>query len=353
MGIKKIKDIITKYAPNGIVYLKDDEMKKLSGKIAIVDASNIIYKYVMQHISTTGKVFKNKKGSMTSHVHAIFTHITSLLNNGIIPIYVFDGKCGKEKKEEIKKRRSKKDIANKKLKQTIKDEPNNKEKIKKYLRESLVIKSRHFRQCKRVCRYLGIPYIQAEYEADPVCTYISNNSDHVYGCISEDMDFLAYKCPNLIRELKINKSASIYNLKKIKQELGMTQENLINLSVLLGSDYTNTTIKGVGTKTGYTLIKKYGTIKKIIENIKNGKLKYYVPDEFIENYQSAINMFTKNYKEKENIPDTLSFGEININKINLYLETKDFNMKGVKTKLDKYINLFKKYKLANKTINIE
>jgi flap endonuclease-1 len=54
----------------------------------------------------------------------------------------------------------------------------------------------------------------------------------------------------------------LIDLKENLQLLGITREQLIDLSILIGTDY-NTKVKGVGPKTALKLIKKHGSIEEI------------------------------------------------------------------------------------------
>lgn len=48
--------------------------------------------------------------------------------------------------------------------------------------------------------------------------------------------------------------------------LGLTHAQFIDLCILMGCDYTSN-IRGIGPKSALTLIKKYGDIEHVLENI--------------------------------------------------------------------------------------
>ena len=83
----------------------------------------------------------------------------------IKPIYVFDGPAPKIKKITLEKRKAK-ETAEQKQKNS-----KTKEDEIKYFKRSLVISKEQYDEVKLILSLLGIPYIQAEGEADIICTY--------------------------------------------------------------------------------------------------------------------------------------------------------------------------------------
>ena len=79
MGIKGLTKTITKYSPESITH---ENLYKLSGKKVAVDASLILYQ---QLLKSPGKIFKNSKGKITSHITGVFykfmNYISLSINN--------------------------------------------------------------------------------------------------------------------------------------------------------------------------------------------------------------------------------------------------------------------------------
>ena len=67
----------------------------------------------------------------------------------------------------------------------------------------MVISKEQYDEVKLILSLLGIPYIQAEGEADIICTYLVRNKI-AYAAYSEDMDFLTFGCPILLKKKVIN-----------------------------------------------------------------------------------------------------------------------------------------------------
>ena len=88
MGIKDLSSVIQSYAPTSITKLHFND---LTGKKIALDASLLIYAYVIA-IRNTSDDLRNLNGEITSHIHAVVSKTQLYLDNGITPIFVFDGK---------------------------------------------------------------------------------------------------------------------------------------------------------------------------------------------------------------------------------------------------------------------
>jgi flap endonuclease-1 len=93
--------------------------------------------------------------------------------------------------------------------------------------------------------------------------------------VSEDTDILVFGATNLIRGYNAScPTVTVYNLQKILQQLDVTMEQLIDIGILLGCDYT-TKIPNLGPKKILQEIKKYNNIEGIIQSKK-----YIIPESF-------------------------------------------------------------------------
>lgn len=122
------------------------------------------------------------------------------------------------------------------------------EEYKKIYKKSIILKDYYVGDWIMILELLGLPIIKAKGEADPLCAHISKNSSCIYGIISDDSDMLVFGAPLIMRKY-YNQKYSIIKLKDllskitnlINKELGknicFTQENLIEFSILLGTDY--------------------------------------------------------------------------------------------------------------------
>ena len=52
-------------------------------------------------------------------------------------------------------------------------------------------------------------------------------------------------------------------------ECGLTHEQLIDVGILIGTDFNPDGVKGIGPKTALKLIKQYGSLKSAVPHIEN------------------------------------------------------------------------------------
>ena len=101
MGVKNLYKLISEYAPNSI---NKKNIKDYNGKYIVLDASMIIYQYVIA-IRGSGSDLKNTEGKLTSHILGVLSKTFLLLGNDIIPIFVFDGTPPELKRDTLKSRK--------------------------------------------------------------------------------------------------------------------------------------------------------------------------------------------------------------------------------------------------------
>jgi flap endonuclease-1 len=112
----------------------------------------------------------------------------------------------------------------------------------------------------------GIPWVNAPCEAEAQAAALAK-AGKVYGVGSEDMDTITFASPVLLRHLTFSeaKKAPIQEFyhEKVLQGLGLTQDEFIDLCILLGCDYCDS-IRGIGPHKAYALIKEHGSIEKVL-----------------------------------------------------------------------------------------
>ena len=163
------------------------------------------------------------------------------------------------------------------------------------------------------------------------------------------MDLLAFGCSRLVRSLSSKKKAIEINLEEVLKGMEMSQDQFIDLCVLLGCDYCET-IPKIGPKRAYEKIKEYGSIKNFLENDEKVKSGYYkIPDNYVENYQNAANFF-KNPPIVTNVTKThIKMKKPKYNQIKeIMVDIYDFKL----NKVNQYLNKIKAfYNKSNKRPN--
>lgn len=128
------------------------------------------------------------------------------------------------------------------------------EEYKKIYKKSILFKDYFIIDWIEVITFLGLPVIKAEGEADPVCSFISKYNPNVSGIISDDSDMLVFGAPTLMRKSKhqnfqvIELKNLIKGINKILNEkyfkkIDFCYKNLVDFSILLGTDYGSIELK--------------------------------------------------------------------------------------------------------------
>lgn len=265
MGIKGLYKVITNNTSDCIL---EKDIRSYRGKVIAIDASLLLYQFVIA-IRNNGSDLTDNKGNSTSHLYAIFIKTIKFLENGIKPVYVFDGKPPELKKNVLRNRRKIRENAKKKLLQLDKQ---SKEGIKNFKR-TVVITRQQIDECKQLLDVMKIPYVNSPGEADAQCAVLAKEGK-VWGVCTEDMDILTFGAPRILKQLSSSKSRKVIeiDLKRVLSSLGLTNDQFIDLCILLGSDYCPT-ICGIGQKRALPLIRNMKNIDNLLNMIKEKKIK--------------------------------------------------------------------------------
>ena len=247
-------------------------LSDLAGKEIAVDAFNTIYSFLATIRQPDGTPLSDRQGRVTSHLSGMFYRNINLLENGINPVYVYDGKAPKLKAPEVQRRREIRDAAYEEWKKAKED--GRIEDARKAGQASSRLTGPMIDESKELLQALGIPVIQAPSEGEAVAAQMAREG-FVWASASQDNDSLLYNCPRMIRNLSISGRRRVSRTKKYKsidpelilldqnlQLLGITREQLIDIAILVGTDY-NDSVKGIGPKTALKLVKKHGNLETI------------------------------------------------------------------------------------------
>lgn len=291
MGVEGLYKFINKNFPEIFHNISITEIKN---KSCIIDGMQHIYSQLI-YMRTRDKEIITSDGKNISHIHGLINSLTYYLKNGIVPIFVFDGKMPDIKKKKIDERKKQLRDNLMKMKQIQEeqdmlnvldeDSPEDahivfgtpptlglgsvpvpvsvpvsentqtqtkrdvlQEEYKRIYKKSIVMKDYYIQDWIEILTLLGIPVIKADGEADPLCAHILKNNPDIYGIISDDSDMLVFGAPMLMRKsynqqfTTIKLSKLLVEIKKLLfKEFGhhidFNLDNLIDFSILLGTDY--------------------------------------------------------------------------------------------------------------------
>lgn len=264
-------------APKTVVRLED-----LSGRKIAIDAYNTLYQFIAIIRQPDGTPLKDHTGKVTSHLSGLFYRTGNLVELGIKPIYVFDGTPPVLKEVEIKRRAKAKEEATIKYEQALAQ--GKIEEARMYAQATSRLHDYMMEDSKKLLTLMGIPWIQAPSEGEAQAAHLTKRGDADY-CASQDYDSLLFGAPMLIRNVAISgrrklPGKSVYidvvpeviKLDDVLKECGITYEQLVDVGILIGTDFNPDGIKGLGPKTALKLIKEHGSLEKALPHIKNAEL---------------------------------------------------------------------------------
>jgi flap endonuclease-1 len=255
------------------------KLEDLGGKIIAIDAYNAIYQFLSIIRQPDGTPLKDSTGKITSHLSGLFYRTSNLVEMGIKPIYVFDGIPPALKSAEIERREQVKVEAVASYAKAA--ATGDTAKMRTFASRATSMKDYMRDDSKKLLDLMGVPWVQAPSEGEAQAAYMTKKGDADY-CASQDYDSLLFGAPKLLRNVTISSTRKragtktraevvpeVIELSKTLGQCKLTREQLIDVGILIGTDFNPDGIKGLGPKTALKLIKQYGTIENAIPHIKN------------------------------------------------------------------------------------
>lgn len=308
-----------------------------NGKIVAVDGNNILYQFLSSIRGVDGRPLTDANGRVTSHLNGLFFRTIKLLEAGIKPVFIFDGKPHTLKSDTLKQRRETRLDAKAKFEKALAEKDF--ETAKKFSQRSVSLTKDMINDAKEMLEAMGIPVVQALSEGEAQAAHMVSNGD-CYASVSQDYDSLLFGCPLVIRNLTVsgkrklpgkkvyvNVSPETINLEESVKKLGISREKLIWIGIMIGTDF-NDKIPRVGPKTALKYVQEYDNLEDIFKKLE------YEPE---YNYKEIEDIFmnieyTNDYK--------IEFREIEKGKLIDYLvEKHEFSLDRIKKSVDKLHNI--------------
>lgn len=246
-----------------------------------------IYSFLIA-VRSDGQQLTSETGETTSHLMGMFYRTLRMVDNGIKPLFVFDGAPPKLKSGELAKRFQRKADAHEKHEEAL--ETGTTEEVEKFSRRTVRVTREHNQECQRLLKLMGVPYIVAPTEAEAQCAVLAR-AGKVYAAASEDMDTLTFNAPILLRHLTYSEQRKEpiqeIHLDRVLEGLEMDRKQFIDLCILLGCDYVDP-VKGIGPSTALKLIREHKNLEGVVDFFESSS-KYTLPDDWP--YQDARLLF--------------------------------------------------------------
>jgi flap endonuclease-1 len=317
-----------------LVKAREIEFNTLAGKKVAIDAMNSLYQFLSIIRQPDGTPLMDSEGRITSHLSGLFYRNVNLIEYGIKPIYVFDGQPPKLKESVMEERTEIRITAQQKWKEALAE--GRLEDARVYAQQSSRFTEEMLEDSKRLLGYMGIPVVQAPSEGEAQAAYMAAKGD-AWATGSQDFDSLLFGSPRLARNLTISGKRKIprkkayieikpevISLDETLRELEITREQLVDLAILVGTDYNPKGIEGIGPKKAYSLIKEFGDARTVLE--EKGFSASFDLDEIRSLFLNPE--VTDKYTVEWNMPDS---DEI----VDFLCHERDFSISRVKKALEK------------------
>lgn len=231
MGLTALRNIL----PTGPV-----DTSALSGKTVAVDADNLIWSFVTA-MAGVGELPRGPDGRSQAHLLGLLSRLSLYAKWNLRSVWVFDGEQPMLKEATLAKRFERIEMA-----RSTGDNP---QMMVEVTEEDLT-------ECKTLLSLLGIPWLDAPGESDAQCAHLVK-SGACWAAVTQDWDIALFGAPRALRNLTTSpkRPPELLDLAEALQSAGLTQEQLIDVAILIGTDY-NPGIHGVGPVKAVKLVKQ-------------------------------------------------------------------------------------------------
>ena len=239
-----------------------------SRKVA-VDSANVIYRHLFQIRDADGSPYRNLDGVKIGHLIGLCNEVSVLYEAGIQPIFVFDGETPALKEETMKKRAEKMTDREFKLDSYMQDE------------------------MKKTLDILGVPWVQAPEEAEAQAALMTLSE--YWAALTNDYDALLFGAIRVIRSLSKGR-VEICMLSDVLNGLQIDRRRLIDIGLLIGTDYNPGGIRGFGAKRSLKLVREHCTLEQILSELGQDDAtrkrfeeieRYYIDPPITKNWDSS------------------------------------------------------------------
>ena len=251
------------------------KLESFTNKIVAIDAYNAIYQFLAIIRGPEGLHLTDTQGRVTSHITGLLYRNINFLSLGIKPVYVFDGKPPSLKSAEIEHRKQIKKDATVKYERAVSE--GKMEDARKFAQQTTSMKDGMVEDSKHLLDLFGIPYIQAPSEGEATAALLTTTG-HADVAASQDFDSILFGARKLVRNFTnsgrrklpnrntyIEIEPEIIDYRKNLEALGITREQLIDVGILIGTDFNPDGFERVGPKTAIKMIKEHGKLEDVTQ----------------------------------------------------------------------------------------
>ena len=241
----------------------------LAGRMLAVDGYNAVYQFLATIRQRDGQLFSDTEGRVTSHLMGVFYRTTSLLREGVLPVWVFDGKPPERKTGTIRQRIEAKEKAEEEWQQAL--AAGDLATARKKAAQTSRLTRAMVEELQELLKALGVPSVQAPSEGEAQAAVMSSRGT-VWATASEDYDSLLFGAPRLVRGLAargrsgVSPGAQLIDRGEALAALGINDEELILIGIVIGTDF-NDGVRGYGPKKALKLVQEHLGFRPTVEKV--------------------------------------------------------------------------------------
>lgn len=308
-------------------------IESFSNRVVAIDAYNAIYQFLSNIRGSDGMPLTDLKGNTTSHLSGLLYRNANFLSKGIKPVWVFDGKPPSLKAAEIERRKQTKMDAAVKYEKAVAE--GDEEGARKYAQQTTSLKDGMVSQSKELLDLFGIPHVQAPSEGEATAAHLTATGQ-AWVSASQDYDSILFGAKRLVRNFTSSGRRKVANrnfyvtvepemilLERVLEGTGLSREQLVDMGIMIGTDFNPAGFSRIGPKTALKLIKKHSRLEDIPK----------IQEELDATpYEEIRHIFLE-----PNVADVeeLQFGSIDHDGIVRYMTEHDFSQNRVEQSLER------------------
>ncbi len=219
----------------------------------------MLYQFLATIRAPDGQPFTDRAGRVTAHLIGLLYRTTSWLEQQIRPVWVFDGRPPDLKAGTLRTRFQAKERAQEAWKEAL--AAGDLETARRKAAQTSRLTRPMIEEAVQVLHALGLPTVQAPSEGEAEGARMAA-SGTVWASASEDYDSLLFGTPRLVRGLASRqartgaRAAQLLERERLLADLGISQEELILIGLLIGTDF-NDGARGYGPKKALKLVQQH------------------------------------------------------------------------------------------------
>ena len=256
-----------------IVVREKTSLEAFNGKIVAIDAYNSLYQFLTTIRGSDGQLLSDLNDQVTSHLSGLLHRNANFLSMGIKPVWIFDGKPPSLKAAEIERRKASKMTASIRYEQARLE--GDMELAKKYAQQTTIIHDSMIKESKELLDLFGIPTVQAPSEGEATAAHLTTTGQ-AWASASQDYDSVLFGAQRLVRNFTsggrrkvpnqnyyITVEPELIHLTSILESHGISREQLVDVGIMIGTDFNPSGIPRIGPKTAIKMIKKHSSLEDI------------------------------------------------------------------------------------------